>query len=118
MKTINATARANGILAYELDGSRGHSLHSVFKRQSRRQVRHRLASELRINMGHHLAEAMEMMSVAGIAGMRKPAAPQATAVIIAFPSQEQRAARSVLVVRKLARSPFERKQVQVELLAA
>lgn len=117
MNTINTKAIANGYFAGEIEMRRGHTSRSEFKRQSRRQVRHRLAAELRMHMGHHLAEAMEMVSVSASAADRNPAMAM-TATIIAFPNQEQRAARSVLVVRKLVRSPFERKQVQVELLAA
>ena len=117
MNTINTKAIANGYFAGEIAMRRGHTSRSEFKRQSRRQVRHCLAAELRMHMSHHLAEAVEMMFVsAGTADSNSAMAT--TATIIAFPNQEQRAARSVLVVRKLARSPFERKQVQVELLAA
>lgn len=116
MNTININAIANSHLEGEIEVRRGHALRSFFKRQSRRQVRQRLATELRVNMGHHLAEAGEMMSMRAVGVVGQVIA--STAKIIAFPSQEQRAARSVLVVRKSARSPFERKQVQVELLAA
>lgn len=115
MNTINVNAIANSQLEGEIDMRRSHGLRSYFKRQSRRQVRHRLATELRANMGHHLAEAREMMSVGAV---DRNLVSASTATIIAFPSQEQRVARSVLVVRKSARSPFERKQVCVELLAA
>jgi hypothetical protein len=122
MNTINATARANGNLAFDLDILRGHGSRSAVKRQSRRQVRHRLAAELAAQMGRHLAEAMEMTVQTIAAGGRKAAtaatAATATATIIAFPTREQGDAREVLVIRKSARSPFERKQVQVELLAA
>jgi hypothetical protein len=117
MNTTNVKAIVNSYLEGEIDTRRGHSLRSYFKRQSRRQVRHRLSAELRMHMGDHLAEAVETMSVSVREVDRNPAmAP--TALIIAFPSQEQRAARSVLVMRKSARSPFERKQVHAEVLAA
>lgn len=116
MNTININAIANSHLEGEIEMRRGHALRSFFKRQSRRQVRQRLATELRVNMGHHLAEAVEMASMraAGVDGQ----VIASTAKIIAFPNQEQRAARSVLVVRKSALSPFHRKQLHVELLAA
>lgn len=117
MNTINVNAIANSHLQSEIDMRRGHDLRSYFKRQSRRQVRQRLASDLRANMVHHLAEAVEMMSVRGAEVDHNPVVVS-TATIIAFPNREQRAARSVLVVRKSARSPFERKQVRAELLAA
>lgn len=117
MNTINLNAIVNSHLDGEIAMRRGHALRSFFKRQSRRQARHRLAAELRMNMVDHLAEAGEMMSMRAGANDRNPVMAS-TATIIAFPSQEQRAARSVLVVRKSARSPFERKQLQVELLVA
>lgn len=117
MNTINVNAIANSHLQGEIDMRRGHALRSYFKRQSRRQVRQRLANDLRKNMGHHLAEAMDMMSVRCTQVDRNPVMVS-TATIIAFPNREQRAARSVLVVRKSARSPFERKQLHTELLAA
>lgn len=117
MNTINVNAIANSHLEGEIAMRRGHALRSFFKRQSRRQVRQRLANDLRANMVHHLAEAEEMMSVRGAQVGRNPVMVS-TATIIAFPNKEQRAARSVLVVRKSARSPFERKQVHTELLAA
>lgn len=117
MNTINVNAIANGHLEGEIARRRGHALRSYFKRQSRRQVRQRLANDLRTNMGHHLAEAVEMMSVRGAQVDSNPVMVS-TAKIIAFPNQEQRAARLVLVVRKSARSPFERKQMHSELLAA
>ena len=117
MNTVNVKAIVNSYLEGEIDMRRGHALRSYFKRQSRRQVRHRLSAELRVHMGHHLAEAVEKMSVSVRKVDRYPVTTS-TALIIAFPSQEQRAARSVLVVRKLARSPFERKQVHAEVLAA
>lgn len=117
MNTININAIANSHLEGEIEMRRGNALRSFFKRQSRRQVRQRLATELRVNMGHHLAEAGEMASMrAGDVDYNPVMA--STATIIAFPSQEQRAARSVLVVRKSALSPFHRKQLHVELLAA
>lgn len=115
MNTIN-NAIANSHLAGEIDMRRGHALRSYFKRQSRRQVRHRLAAELRSQMDHHLVEAQEMMSVRAGAKSHNPMA--STATIIAFPSQEQRATRAVQVTRKLAGDPFVRKQVRHELLAA
>lgn len=117
MNTINANAIANSHLEVEIAMRRGHALRSFFKRQSRRQVRQRLANDLRANMGHHLAEAVEMMSMRDAHADRNPVMAS-TAKIIAFPNHEQRAARSVLVVRKSARSAFERKQVLIELLAA
>jgi hypothetical protein len=117
MNTINVNAIANSNLEGEIAMRRGHALRSFFKRQSRRQVRQRLATELRVNMGHHLAEAGEMMSMRA-GDVDRNLVMASTAMIIAFPSQEQRAAHSVLVVRKSARSPYERKQVHVELLAA
>jgi hypothetical protein len=120
MNSINANAIVNSHLEGDIAMRRGHALRSYFKRQSRRQVRQRLATELRVNMGHHLAEASEMMSMRA-GDVDRNLGAVSTATIIAFPSQEQRAARSVLVVRKFARSrssPFERQQVQVELLAA
>jgi hypothetical protein len=117
MNSINVNAIANSRLAGEIEMRRGHALRSYFKRQSRRQVRHRLSTELRLHLDHHLAEAAEMATMNVSAASCNPAV-NSTAVIIAFPSKEQRAARSVLVVRKTARSPFERKQVQVQLLAA
>jgi hypothetical protein len=76
-----------------------------------------LSAELRMHMGHHLAEAVEMVSVSVRKIDRNPAIVP-TASIIAFPRPEQRDARSVLVVRKSLRSPFERKHVHAELLAA
>ncbi|MFC5550331.1 hypothetical protein [Massilia aerilata] len=117
MNTINVNAIANSHLQGEIEMRRGHVLRSYFKRQSRRQVRQRLEHDLRTNMAHHLAEAVEMMSVRGAQVDRNPVMVS-TAKIIAFPSREQRPARSVLVVRKSARSPFERKQMHAELLAA
>jgi hypothetical protein len=117
MNTINVNAIANSRLADEIAMRRGHALRGYFKRQSSRQARHRLATELRMHMGHHLAEAVEMMSV-GAGDVDRNPVMASTATIIAFPSQEQRAARAVLIVRKSACSPFERKQIQVELLAA
>lgn len=117
MNIINVNAIANSHLEGEIEFRRGHALRSFFKRQSRRQVRQRLATELRVSMGHHLVEAMEMVSMR--AGYIDPNPVMAsTATIIAFPDREQRAVRSVLVMRKSARSPFERKQLNVELLAA
>jgi hypothetical protein len=117
MNTINVKAIVNSYLEGEIDMRRGHALRSYFKRQSRRQVRHRLSTELRMHMGHHLAEAVEKMSVS-VRKDDRNSVTASTALIIAFPSQEQRAARSVLVMRKSARSPFERKQVHAEVLAA
>jgi hypothetical protein len=117
MNTINTKAIANGYFAGEIGIRRGHTSRGQFKRQSRRQVRHCLAAELRTHLSHHLTEAVEMMSVKAGAADRNPATVT-TATIIAFPNREQRAARAVLVVRKLVRSPFLRKQVQVDLLAA
>jgi hypothetical protein len=117
MNTINVKAIVNSYLEGEIDTRRGHALRSYFKRQSRRQVRHRLSADLRMHMGDHLSEAVETMSVSVPKVDRNPVMAS-TALIIAFPSQEQRAARSVLVVRKPARSPFERKQVHAEVLAA
>jgi len=117
MNTININAIANSHLEGEIKMRRGHALRSFFKRQSRRQVRQRLATELRVNMAHHLAEAVEMASMRASDVDRNPVMAS-TATIIAFPSQEQCAARSVLVVRKSALSPFHRKQLHVELLAA
>lgn len=119
MNTININAIVNSHLEGEIATRRGHALRSYFKRQSRRQVRHRLSAELRMHVGHHLAEAMEMMSVgAGKVDRNLATSSTATATIIAFPNHEQRIARPVLVVRKSARSPFQRKQVHAELLAA
>lgn len=117
MNSINVNAFANSNLQGEIDMRRGHALRSYFKRQSRRQVRHRLAAELRTEMGHHLAEAAEMMSVhAGDVDCSPEIT--STATIIAFPNREQRAARTVQVTRKLSRLPFERQQLQVTFLAA
>lgn len=117
MNTINVNAIVNSYLEGEIDMRRGHALRSYFKRQSRRQVRHRLSAELRMHMGHHLAEALEKMSLS-VRNVDRNPVTASTALIVAFPSQEQRAARSVLIVRKSARSPFERKQVHAEVLAA
>lgn len=115
MNTINVNAIANSHIEGEIDQRRGHALRSYFKRQGRRQVRHRLAAELRLQMDHHIAEVMEMKSMSTRTVDRQPAS---TATIIAFPGKEQRAARLVVVVRKSARSPFERKQMHTDLLAA
>lgn len=117
MNTININAIVNSHLEGEIATRRGHALRSFFKRQSRRQARQRLASELRMNMAHHLAEAMEMTSMRA-SDVDRNLAMASTATIIVFPSRAQRAVRSVLVVRKSAPSPFERKQVHAELLAA
>ena len=117
MNTSNVNAIANSNLEGEIDTRRGHAMRSYFKRQSRRQVRHRLAAELRMQMGHHLAEAMEMKPMRATDINRNPVTAS-TATIIAFPNREQRAARSVLVVRKSVRAPFARQQVRLELLAA
>lgn len=117
MNTSNVNAIANSNLEGEIDTRRGHAMRSHFKRQSRRQVRHRLAAELRMQMGQHLAEAMEMKPMRATDINRNPVTAS-TATIIAFPSREQRAARSVLVVRKSVRDPFARQQVHFELLAA
>lgn len=117
MNTINVNAIVNSYLEGEIDTRRGHALRSYFKRQSRRQVRHRLSAELRMHMSDHLAEAVESMSLSVRKVDRNPVTAS-TALIIAFPSQEQRVARSVLVVRKSARSSFGRKQVHAEVLAA
>lgn len=116
MNTINVNALANSHLQGEIAMRRNHASRSYFKRVSRRQVRQRLASQLRASMDHHLAEALEMTVSGNIVNGNSSTA--STAKIIAFPSMEQRAARSVVVVRKSARSPFERKQAHVELLAA
>lgn len=110
----NVNAIANSYLPGEIDMRRGHALRSYFKRQSRRQVRHRLAAELDRDLSHHLKEASEIMAMNNRSAVT--AAP--TAKIIAFPSQEQRAGRLVLVMRKASRSPYERKQVLIERLAA
>jgi hypothetical protein len=120
MKTINAPARSNGMLAYDLDSLRDHGARtSSIKRQIRRQVRHRLAAELATQMGHHFAEAREMtIASKAVSRVWETVAEMNKATIIAFPTREQREARKVLVVRKSARSQFERKVVQVELLAA
>lgn len=88
MNTINVIAIANSHLEGEIAMRRGHALRSFFKRQSRRQVRQRLAAELRANMGHHLAEAGEMMSMRAGDVDRNPVMAT-TATIIAFPSQER-----------------------------
>jgi hypothetical protein len=117
MNTSNVNAIANSNLAGEIDTRRGHAMRSYFKRQSRRQVRHRLATELRMQMEHHLAEATEMKPMLASEVHRNPVMAS-TATIIAFPNREQRDARSVLVVRKSARDPFARQQVRFELLAA
>lgn len=116
MNTIN-NAIANSNLAGEIDMRRGHALRSYFKRQSRRQVRHRLAADLHSQMDNHLADAKEMMAMRAGAEHRNPTMASA-ATIIAFPNREQRAARAVQVTRKLAGDPFVRKQVRYELLAA
>ena len=119
MNTINVNAIANSHLQGEIDMRRGHALRSYFKRQSRRQVRHRLAAELVAQMGHHFAEAKEMsIESKAFPGARGAVAEMNGATIIAFPTREQREARKVLVIRKSVRSQFERKVVEVELLAA
>jgi hypothetical protein len=46
MNTSNVNAIANSNLEGEIDTRRGHAMRSYFKRQSRRQVRHRLAYAL------------------------------------------------------------------------
>ena len=114
MNTINFNAIAASRLSDEIDMRRGNALRSYFKRQSRRQVRHRLAIDLRMNMAYDIEEAVDMLAM----GARDRNPVVTSAQVIAFPSQQQRALRSVVVVRKTARSPFERKHVQVELLAA
>jgi len=117
MNTSNVNAIANSNLEGEIDTRRGHAMRSYFKRQSRRKVRHRLAAELRMHLEHHLAEAIEMKPMRATYINRNPVTAS-TATIIAFPNREQRAARSVLVVRKSVRAPFARQQVRLELLAA
>jgi hypothetical protein len=118
MKTINAAVRSNSGLAYALDDRRDNGVNTAtVKRQSRRQVRHRLDTELRMQMDQHLAEAKEMISYQHRTDAPKPAT-HASATIIAFPRHEARPGRVVKVTRKLAGQPFARKQVQVVLLAA
>lgn len=65
-------------------------------------------------MSQRLADAAEMMLLSAGTGGRNPSM-DTTSTIIAFPDQQQRAARSVLVVRKSVHSPFEGKQVQAAL---
>lgn len=117
MTTINAQAIANSHIAGEIEMRRGHAARSYFKRLGRRQVRRRLDAELRMETGRHLAEAEEMANNALVANDPKgPKAP--SAMIIAFPNAQHRAARSVEVVRKVRLSPFKRPQYAVELIAA
>lgn len=118
MTTINAKAIANSHLDGEIDKRRGHAARSYFKRQSRRQVRHRLKADLQAQMAHHLADAMVKSTTQAPATAHVSGVPIASATIIAFPSTAQRAARQVEVIRKLSRTPFERQQYEVTVLAA
>lgn len=119
MKTIKSEVRANGNLAYDLDVFRSFGARtSSIKRTSRRQVRHRLASVMRMETAQHLAEAAELARPT----VSKPVMPpvhRPSATIIAFPTSAERLARAVTVVRKLGRATrFQRQQVEIGRLAA
>ena len=115
MNTINVNAIADSRFSSEIDVRRGHALRSYFKRQSRRQVRHRLAAELRLDMPQNIADAIEMLSPNAGAD-HNPAVTSAQ--VFHFPSKDQRAAHAVPVIRKLKRSPFERQRLALTVLAA
>lgn len=114
MKNINAPVRSNGYFAHQL--YRENPASSWLKRQSRRQDRRMLATALREQAGQILSETMEMAAVTR--SEQSAHAIQPTAVILQFPTNDQRKDREVLVIRKLPRAEFRRQEVAVDLLAA
>lgn len=118
MKTINAEARPDSRLADYLDDRRNNGINTAaVKRQSSRQVRHRLGAELRKQLPQHFTEAMEMAYLQRQGNMPKPQT-HTSATIIAFPHRPAHGQRVVQVIRKIKSDPFVRKQIQVVLLAA
>lgn len=117
MNTINLNAVVNSWLDAEIDKRRGQTLRSYFKRQSRRQLRHRLADDLHMNMGQYLSELIDTKSDMSLSIDGKKSSAAETKGVT-FISSKQRSLQSVVVVRTFVRSPFERKHQTVELLAA
>jgi hypothetical protein len=122
MKTINAAVRSNGQLALALASRRDNGLNiGSIKRQSSRQMRQRLNAELRLQIDGIFQDAAEVAKTRRIYNrwsneMSKlfDVAPQAPQQLVV----PARPARQVQVVRKVAVSPFVRKQLQVEVVAA
>lgn len=122
MKTINAAVRSNGTLAIALASRRDNGLNAgSIKQQSSRQMRQRLNAELRQQIDGIYLEAAEAAKSRRVYerwsnDMSKlfDYDVNASRHVVA----EAKPAHQVTVVRKLAGSPFERKQVRVELLAA
>jgi len=118
MKAINAEARPDSRLADYLDDRRRNGVNTAaVKRQSSRQVRHRLGGELRKQLPQHLSDAIEMANDQRTRTVSKPST-HTSATIIAFPHRSAHGQHPVQVIRKIKASPFVRKQIQVGLLAA
>jgi hypothetical protein len=119
MNTININAIANSHLEGEIAMRRGHPLRSYFKRQSRRQVRHRLEAELRQECSTFIVSENRRRKIdAWFDNEWKLGAliSQQQANVAAAASA--RKVSEVQVIRKVTVSPFARKQVNVELLVA
>lgn len=122
MKIINAAVRSNGKLAQVLATRRDNGFHAgTIKRQSSRQMRQRLGAELRQQVDGIFLEAMEVAKTRRIYNRWSSELKATFGVAFAAPQQASAAAkvvRQVQVVRKLAGSPYARKQLQVAALAA
>jgi hypothetical protein len=118
MNVINASVRPNGILSYELECRRSYDIDTAaIKRRSNRQLRRDLKADLRLQIDAVHRDAAEAAATRRVYDrwsndMKKmfDVAPQVEPVA--------RVPHQVQVVRKLAGSPFARKQVKVMTLAA
>lgn len=113
MNVIKAKAIANRFLEEEIESHQGSAWRSTFKRQARRQVRHRLNAKMLKDLHVDVAEAIEMMSANSPTTIST-----ATATIIAFPTRAELASRQIPVIRKLPLQPFQRQQYEQSLIAA
>lgn len=128
MTTINAKAIADSFIAGEIDMRRGHAARSYFKRQARRQVRHRLEAILRNEVSSFIVGENRRRMIqswfdnewklgAAIAEGQAVAGAPVSKHVPGQPSN-QPTAREVQVIRKVTHSPYERKQIEMRVLVA
>lgn len=117
MSTKNLNAIVNSLMDGEINTRRGNKWRSYFKRQSRRQARHRLASELNANIGEHFADALEPWIVGNDHVLETGYTHSGAAVPIGL-NPRKAVQKSVVVIQKARPSPLERNLINADRLVA